>query len=421
MADIEHNDQNSGIIADGNVKNSNNEDNDNTVTVTKTETENKTIEDSFNDKTVTVSGNTVDSNNTDVDVKKSEDNDNTVVVNKTETENKTITDSFNDKTVTVTNASDDDKTVTDSFNKKTITVTKNETENKTIDSFNKDVDIHTEDNDNTLNITKNDNDTKTVNVSKQDNDVKNITDSFNSSEDNDKTVVVTKTETDSHDKTATNSFNDNDTATDSYNKTVSVHKVEDSYNEKKIVEDSFNEKKIVKDSFNEKTIGSYNTTTNTDSHDSLLNLKDEVLKIEDDVDVESSVAAAKAVGQDVSGAGDDNAFSFEQINNLADQDKLWGAKVSFDSDVHNWAKDDFELEHDAIGGGFVQWASAKGAHDFGMSPANTEGGAGDLVGDALASADATINQSAFNQNIVMGANIQVNDLSISIGDDILPT
>lgn len=373
MSDIvKNNDDNSGIIANDDVKNSGNtQDSNNTVTVTKNETENKTIEDSFNDKTVTVAGNTVDSNNKKVDVD----------VTKNETENKTI-DSFN--TTTTTTNDNDTKTVTvtkedndTNSNNVSFALAKSETENKTIDSYNKDVD---------------------VDVTKEDND-KTITDSFNhtttttTTEDNDKTVVVTKTETDSHDKTATNSFNN--TATDSYNKTVSV--VEDSFNKK--IEDSFNEKKVAIDSYN------------TDSHDSLLNLKDEVLKIAD-ADIEGSVVLAKAVGQDVSGDGDDIAFSLEQVNNLVDQDKLWNPEVKFSSH----ADDDIKVDDGAIGGsGFVQWATL----NAGGAPASD--GSPEISSAAEAAAQAAINQSAFNQNIVMGANIQVNDLSISIGDDILPT
>ncbi|HWP24996.1 MAG TPA: hypothetical protein VNL39_01470 [Xanthobacteraceae bacterium] len=367
MSDIEDNDHNSGIIANDDVKNSGNttEDSNNTVTVVKTDTETKSIDDSFNDKTVTVSGNTVDSNNKDIDVTKTDNNvnsDNTLTFTKNETENKTI-DSFNQDNDKNSNNQDNDS---NSNNTVSFALTKNETENKAIDSFNK------------------------VNV--------DIT-----KEDNDKTITITK-ETDSHDKTATNSFNDNDTATDSYNKTVSVSSVEDSYNKK--IEDSFNEKKVAIDSFN--------TTTTTDSHDSLLNLKDEVLKI-DDSDLEGSVVMAKALGQDVSGAGDDIAFSFEQVNNLVDQDKLWNPEVKF----YSHADDDIKVDDGGIGGsGFVQWANLSG----GGTPESEHHSGPQLANATEAIADAAINQSAFNQNIVMGANIQVNDLSITIGhDDILPS
>ena len=79
-----------------------------------------------NDPSLTID----DSFNKDIDVTKTVEVSKTVEVTKTETEVK-VDDSFNDKTVTVTKDSNDNNSSNDSFNKN-VTVTKNDNDTKTV-------------------------------------------------------------------------------------------------------------------------------------------------------------------------------------------------------------------------------------------------------------------------------------------------
>jgi hypothetical protein len=97
--------------------------------------------------------------------------------------------------------------------------------------------------------------------------------------------------------------------------------------------------------------------------------------------------------------GDGNQFNIDQVNNLVDNDLNWSS-ASY------------------TGGGGGQW------HDPGASfsmEAKAEGGEskinshemGDVLGTGIAShADAAVTQSAFDQNITQGANIQFNSITI---------
>ena len=92
-----------------------------------------------------------------------------------------------------------------------------------------------------------------------------------------------------------------------------------------------------------------------------------------------------------------NQFNIDQVNNLVDNDVNWS------SATYN-------------GGGGGAW------HDPGASfsmDAKIEGGESKIDADNIesranvaSSADAAINQSAFDQNITQGANIQFNSLEI---------
>jgi hypothetical protein len=96
--------------------------------------------------------------------------------------------------------------------------------------------------------------------------------------------------------------------------------------------------------------------------------------------------------------GDGNQFNIDQVNNLVDNDVNW-------SSAH----------YNGGGGGGSLWDPGGG---FEMD-AKIEGGtsridAGDIAAraDVSSSADAVLNQSAFDQNITQGANIQFNSISI---------
>jgi hypothetical protein len=104
--------------------------------------------------------------------------------------------------------------------------------------------------------------------------------------------------------------------------------------------------------------------------------------------------------------GDGNMFNVDQINNLVDNDHLCGASVSFSADgAGSW--------YDPSDGGSFNMD----AHIHGAS-VTANNSLGDLNHDSTGiSADAAVTQSAFNQTITMGANIQFNSQTISAGHD----
>ncbi|MTI18774.1 hypothetical protein E1162_16125 [Rhodobacteraceae bacterium RKSG542] len=117
------------------------------------------------------------------------------------------------------------------------------------------------------------------------------------------------------------------------------------------------------------------------------------------------------------GAGNDVAFNIVQVNELTDKDTL------NDPDVTNSAS--FKLDFDLDGG--------KAESSDGIDAVKSDGwasGAGDdasVAGTASANADAIANTDNFNQEIVMGANLQYNvvdqtivggnNTSTSVGED----
>jgi hypothetical protein len=111
-------------------------------------------------------------------------------------------------------------------------------------------------------------------------------------------------------------------------------------------------------------------------------------------DIKGSVVSAEAVYQSVSSG---NAYNLDQVNNLADNDFLWKAEV----------KNDAKFEVDASGG------------DIKFDDPKIDVEVGDLKGDAntvgdmvSTTADGIANVEAFTQNIVLGANIQFNNIEI---------
>ena len=100
---------------------------------------------------------------------------------------------------------------------------------------------------------------------------------------------------------------------------------------------------------------------------------------------------------------DGNQFNIDQVNNLVDNDT------------------NYSLCQLLLGGGGGSW------HDPGAGfsmDAKIEGGESKIDADAIgdrtnvhSSADAVINQSAFDQNITQGANIQFNSITIQAAGD----
>ena len=154
-----------------------------------------------------------------------------------------------------------------------------------------------------------------------------------------------------------------------------------------------------------------------------LDIDEDMLQDNDYIDmkemdeIENSVVVPEVITQTMNGAG--NAFAIDQINNLTDNDYVTDANVSFANggpgpliglgllgaggDASN-----FEMNANASGGGSGAHGNWAEIDDTGMT--GTTG---------MSSADATVSQEAFTQNIVLGANIQFNSIELKVaGDDI---
>ncbi len=244
-------------------------------------------------------------------------------------------------------------------------------------------------------------DNDSVDVAVEDNDVR---DSYN--QDND-TITKTINDNDSFTKTVNlsdddvkDSYNqDNDQDNDTLNVDVSLSDddVRDSYNQdndhitKTEIEDSYNKDTDISDSFNSTTTTTDIETTidvaisdafkeTTDSY----NQDNDWLQLDGlDFDVMNVVGAGTLAGQ-----GNDAMFNLSQVSELADQDHLYRPSVSNDAS--------FDAEQYGDGG----YAKVDG--DFGDRAT------------ASASADGVAQLEAFTQNIVMGSNIQYNNLNMSV-------
>lgn len=240
-------------------------------------------------------------------------------------------------------------------------------------------------------------DNDSVDVAVEDNDVR---DSYN--QDND-TITKTIHDNDSFTKTVNlsdddvkNSYNqDNDTL--NVDVSLSDDDVKDSYNQdndhitKTEIEDSYNKDTDISDSFNSTTTTTDIETTidvaisdafkeTTDSY----NQDNDWLQLDGlDFDVMNVVGAGT-----LAGAGNDAMFNLSQVSELADQDHLYRPSVSNDAR--------FNAEQYGDGG----YAKVDG--DFGDRAT------------ASASADGVAQLEAFTQNIVMGSNIQYNNVDMSV-------
>jgi hypothetical protein len=106
--------------------------------------------------------------------------------------------------------------------------------------------------------------------------------------------------------------------------------------------------------------------------------------------------------------GDGNMFNVDQVNNLVDNDTLSDPSVSFSASGGgvDWCGDPLG------GGSFNMDAHIHGGTTY-------AGGLGSLDHASTGvSADAAVTQSAFNQTITQGANIQFNSQTITAGHDV---
>jgi hypothetical protein len=121
------------------------------------------------------------------------------------------------------------------------------------------------------------------------------------------------------------------------------------------------------------------------------------IDIDEIKDIECSVIMPDVVNQAMN---DGNQFNIDQVNNLCDKDNLW------DPDVYNTGTAKFDVKAE---GGDVKLDDPK--VDIKAEDGNT-------FGDGLAAtADGISSIEAFTQNIVMGANIQFNQIDIQAAGD----
>jgi hypothetical protein len=118
-----------------------------------------------------------------------------------------------------------------------------------------------------------------------------------------------------------------------------------------------------------------------------------------------------AIGDSFNGPGNDMAFDVGQVNDLVDNDVLSNPQVTYNGGGG-------PLQDVSVTGG---WASAGDGINGGIKGSGNYNGAdGSISGSTSASADAVANVSAFTQNIVMGANLQVNNFTATVvgGDQV---
>lgn len=122
-------------------------------------------------------------------------------------------------------------------------------------------------------------------------------------------------------------------------------------------------------------------------------------------DIHDSLIMPDVVNQTLNGGG--NQFNIDQVNSLVDSDHLSNPSVNF-----NGGYDLCDPCDPSSGGGFNMEAHVNGA------TATINGAMGSLDhGSVGVSADTVVDQSAFNQTITLGANIQFNSQTITAGLD----
>jgi len=107
-----------------------------------------------------------------------------------------------------------------------------------------------------------------------------------------------------------------------------------------------------------------------------------------------SVVMPDVVNQTLSGGG--NQFNIDQVNNLVDNDTN-SSSASYTSGGGGYPGSGFDMDAKAWGG-----ESKIDAADIGNRT------------NVASSADAVLNQSAFDQNITLGANIQFNSITMQV-------
>jgi hypothetical protein len=105
-------------------------------------------------------------------------------------------------------------------------------------------------------------------------------------------------------------------------------------------------------------------------------------------------------------------FNVDQINNLVDNDDAYNSSVSFQS---GWNDAESEGDGDGSGSTFSMYAEAEGGESkIDDVESSVSGDAGQVSDLATATADGVASNSAFNQTLTLGANIQFNQMEVEI-------
>jgi hypothetical protein len=245
------------------------------------------------------------------------------------------------------------------------------------------------------NDTSHDNDTLNVALSETD-----IEDSYNQDNDNVTTTVNTSI-SDNDTFTKTVNLSDNDTITKTLN--LSDNDVKDSHNQDNDslnvnlafsdddVTDSYNQDNDTNVSNSHNTaVADIDTTVDVAITDAFKSITDSYDQDNEWLDLDGlNFDVMSVIGEGVlAGSGNDVMFNLAQVSELSDADSLSSPTVTNDAD--------FDVSQFGKGG------DAFGGEDF------------DERGTGTASADGVAQLEAFTQNIVMGANIQYNNVDVSI-------
>ncbi|KAA5602063.1 hypothetical protein F1193_07605 [Blastochloris sulfoviridis] len=133
----------------------------------------------------------------------------------------------------------------------------------------------------------------------------------------------------------------------------------------------------------------------------------DVIDIDEIACIDDSIIMPDVVTQTLN---DGNMFNIDQVNNLADQDHSC-ASLSYGSASLGLAglfADDPGTESS-----FSMWAKAEGGAAKAEDIEAKVGDDGSIESVGTTTADAIVNQEAFTQNIVLGSNIQFNQIDIT--------
>lgn len=116
-----------------------------------------------------------------------------------------------------------------------------------------------------------------------------------------------------------------------------------------------------------------------------------------------------AIGGSLNGGGNDMQFSFDQTNDLVDNDYVHNTTATYNG---TFLDGPLQEVHATGGSGHAGNGIGDASHLSGS--ASNNGGDGAIAGSTAGSADAIASAEAFTANVVVGANVQVNNLSSTI-------
>ncbi len=135
----------------------------------------------------------------------------------------------------------------------------------------------------------------------------------------------------------------------------------------------------------------------------LINVSEESTLYMDDFDLDIT-----AIGGSFNGSGNDMQFSFDQTNDLVDNDYVEGTTATY-----NGSFLDGPFQEVSAHGGTGTSGDGIG-HVNADQGAYGNGGDGTIAGTSAATGDALATAQAFTANVVVGANVQVNNVSATV-------